>query len=64
MKREEGGELLHIQARPYAAGVGGGGAGGQLLPPEIFKAIFFYTQFLYFQIVLSVNQKIMQLQVK
>ena len=42
---------------------GGGGAGGSCPPPppEIFKAKKKYTQILYFQIVLSVNQKIMQL---
>ena len=43
------------------SGGGGGGGGGGQLPPINFQSKKKITQILYFQIVLSVNQKIMQL---
>ena len=47
--------------KPYAAG-GGGGAGARCPPPpRNFQSNIFYTQIFDFQIVLSVNLKIMQL---
>ena len=55
-----------LQSAPKTVRSGEGGAGGAVAPKN-FQSIFFFffnTQILYFQIVLSVNQKIMQLQVK